>query len=194
MTDQDPGTQETELLGAYSELEERVAARTAELLDLNQHLEHKAAECQRRADENAYLHRQLQEHVADLEREVSEHARTEAYLQERNRELALFSRSIHALSSALDTEHVLESIIDQVHRLLDVVACSVWFLDPQAKELVCQQATGYGDETVLGWRLPVETGIVGAAARTARTINVPVGHCRSTTGTGQDHWGLRGRG
>jgi K+-sensing histidine kinase KdpD len=123
--------------------------------------------------QNARLHRQLQDYTVELERQIAERARTESHLQERNRELALLSRSIQVLNSALATERVLASIIEQVRHLLGITACSVWLLDAEGQELICQQATGQKSETVIGWRLRLGEGLVGSAVQAGEILNVP---------------------
>jgi len=65
------------------------------------------------------------------------------------------------LSSTLDLDEVLSILLEEVKVLLDVVACSVWLIDPQTDELVCHQATGDGHDIVRGWRLAPGEGLVG---------------------------------
>jgi len=90
-----------------------------------------------------------------------------------NRNLALLSQASQALSSTLDLDQVLVTVLDEVRRMLDVVACSVWLLDPETDELVCRQATGPQSEIVRGWRLSPGEGLAGWVARSGESLIVP---------------------
>jgi signal transduction histidine kinase len=80
-------------------------------------------------------------------------------LQRRNRELTLLNRANRSLSSSLDLDRVLATVLEEVRRLMNVAACSIWLIDPETDELVCRQATGPGREIVLGWRLLPHQGL-----------------------------------
>jgi len=90
--------------------------------------------------------------------------RAEEALQQRNRELALLNRASQALGSTLDLDRVLVAVLEEVRRLLDVVASSVWLIDPETDELVCWHATGPRSDVVRGWRLALGEGLVGWVA------------------------------
>lgn len=93
-----------------------------------------------------------------------ERKRMEGVLMQQYHEMALLNRSLQALSSTLDTDRVLVTILEEVRHLLDVAACSVWLVEPGTGDLVCRQATGYRSEMVLGWRLPPGEGLAGWVA------------------------------
>ncbi len=104
---------------------------------------------------------------------VTERKKAQDELQQRNRELALFNRTLQAFSSTLELDQVLVIVLEQVRDLLEVVACSVWLLDPAANELTCRQVTGPAADVARGWRLPLSEGLVGWVARTGQSLVVP---------------------
>jgi PAS domain S-box-containing protein len=105
--------------------------------------------------------------------EITERKRAEEALRRRNRELALLHRAGQTFSSTLDLDQVLVTILEEVRRLLDVTACSVWLIDSETEELVCRQATGPQNEIVRGWRLAPGEGLVGWVARSGENLIVP---------------------
>ncbi|HET89383.1 MAG TPA: PAS domain S-box protein [Chloroflexi bacterium] len=87
--------------------------------------------------------------------------RAEGSLQRRNHELALLNRASEALIATLDLDETLINILEETRHLLGVTACSIWLLDSESGELVCQQATGPKRDLVRGWRLSIGEGIAG---------------------------------
>jgi two-component sensor histidine kinase len=65
------------------------------------------------------------------------------------------------------------SVLDEISRLLDVTASSLWLVDPSDGTLVCQEASGPRSGVVRGWRLDAGEGIVGWVARRGRSLIVP---------------------
>jgi PAS domain S-box-containing protein len=106
-------------------------------------------------------------------RDITQRKQAEQALRRRNRELTLLNSAIQALNSTLDLDQVLEGILKEARALLDADAGSVWLMEPQTNELVCRQNAGPGEETIVGWRLPVSEGLVGWVARTGRSLIVP---------------------
>jgi signal transduction histidine kinase/DNA-binding response OmpR family regulator len=101
-------------------------------------------------------------------------------LRQRNRELELLSRAAQAFISTLELDQVLTTVLDEVRRLLGVVACSVWLVDPETGsqagspgDLVCRQAVGPRSEIVRGWRLAPGEGIAGWVAQHGQSLIVP---------------------
>ncbi len=94
-------------------------------------------------------------------RDITRRRQAEDMLRRRNCELALLHNASQTLGSSLDLDRVLASVLEEVRRLLDVTLCSVWLVDSSRDELVCRQATGPHRETVRGWRLPTDQGVVG---------------------------------
>ncbi len=105
--------------------------------------------------------------------DITERRQTEQALRQRNRELMLFNQASHALSSSLDLNQVLGTVLDETRHLLNAVACSIWLVDSETGDLVCQQATGIQSDVVRGWRLSPDEGLAGWTVRTAKSLVVP---------------------
>jgi signal transduction histidine kinase len=90
-----------------------------------------------------------------------------------NRNLALLNQASQALSSTLDLDKVLVTVLDEVRRLFGVVASSVWLTDLETGEVVCWQATGPQHEIVCGWRLSPGEGIAGWVVDHGQSLIVP---------------------
>jgi len=105
-------------------------------------------------------------------RDITERRQAEEAMQQRSRKLALLNQAGQAFSSTLDPDQVLATVLEEVRRLLGVVAASVWLIDPETDELVCQQAAGPSSENVRGWRLASEEGIAGWVARSGERLIV----------------------
>jgi len=121
-----------------------------------------------------------------LQQELAERKRAEEALRQRNRELELLNRAGQAFGSILDLDQVLVAVLEEVRRLLNVVASSIWLIDSETGELVCWQATGPQMETVRGWRLASGEGIAGWVARHGESIVVPDAQADERHFTGVD--------
>jgi two-component sensor histidine kinase len=108
-----------------------------------------------------------------LRRESTERMQAEQALQRRNLELTLINQASQAFSSSLELDQVLVTILEEVRRLLEVIACSVWLRDPETDDLVCRQATGPQSDIVRGWRLAMGEGLVGWVASSGENLFVP---------------------
>ena len=93
-------------------------------------------------------------------------------LRRRTRELELLQTAGQELSSTLDLDEVLATILEEVRRLLGIVASSIWLVDSETGELVCQQASGSRNDTVRGWRLAPGEGIAGWVAKQGDSLIV----------------------
>jgi PAS domain S-box-containing protein len=109
---------------------------------------------------------------AELRHSLEELRASEEALQQRNRELALLNTIGQSLCSTLELDKVLTTILEEARRLLDTVACSMWLVDPETDESVCQQASGPRSELVRGWRLAPGEGLAGWAARHGESLIV----------------------
>lgn len=116
---------------------------------------------------------QLQQANAQLACEVSERKQTEETLQQRNRELLLLNQVSQMSSSSLELEHVLDTILGEIQRLLDVFSLSFWLIDETTGELVCMQAKGPGNEELIQQRLPLGRGITGWVAQNGECVIIP---------------------
>ncbi len=153
-------------------IERRVQERTAELLMANLQLQ-REIEARKRAEEE----------VKRLNRNLARQAR----------ELATLNKTGQVIASSLDLQEVLATVLEEARHLLDVVAGSIWLLEPQSQQsplwptvfgthapldvatcwLVCRQATGPYSEVVRDWRLPPGQGIAGWVARSGKSLIVP---------------------
>jgi len=105
--------------------------------------------------------------------DITELNRAKSALLRREGELALFNRVSQAFDSALALDQILVTLMEEVRRLLEVTAGSIWLIEPETGELVCRQAIGPHKDTVLGWRLEPGQGIVGWVAKTGESLIVP---------------------
>jgi PAS domain S-box-containing protein len=105
-------------------------------------------------------------------RDITDREQVDKELRQRNRELALLNRAGQALTSTLDLDQVLATVLEEVRRLLDVTASSVWLVELETGELICRQATGPGSDVVRGWRLAPGEGIAGWVAGSGESLIV----------------------
>jgi PAS domain S-box-containing protein len=103
---------------------------------------------------------------------ITERKQVEEALRQRNRQLALLNRAGHAVSSSLELDQVLVTLLAEVRHLMEVVACSVWLVDERGG-LVCRQVIGPQSEVVRGWRLPPGEGFAGSVASSGESLIVP---------------------
>ena len=97
-----------------------------------------------------------------MQQRIAERKQAEETLQQRTRELELLNRAGQTLTSSLDLDQVLVTVLEEVRHLLDVDVCSVWLIDPATGELVCRQAVSPQREVVLGWRLAPGQGLASS--------------------------------
>ncbi len=107
------------------------------------------------------------------QQEILERKQAEEALQRRTRELELLNRTGQTLTSSLDLDRVLITLLEEVRHLLNVALCSVWLTDAETDGLVCRQAIGPQPDVLRGWRLAPGEGFVGQAALNGKTIIVP---------------------
>ena len=99
--------------------------------------------------------------------------RAETTLHQRNRELAMLNQASRVLSVSLNLEEVLKTVVEEVHRLPDILAYSIWLVDPETNDLVCRQVTDPQAEVVRGWRLAPGQGLAGWVVEHKQSLNVP---------------------
>jgi len=115
---------------------------------------------------------ELRQRVAQFEAMEAQHKQTEDALRLRNRELALLNQVARALNSTLDPDQVLVIVLEEMRRLMNATASSVWLIDTDTNELVCRQATGPQSKRIHGWRLPTDQGLVGWVAQNNESLIV----------------------
>lgn len=105
--------------------------------------------------------------------DITELSQARDTLLRREGEIALFNRVSQVLSSSYELDHILVVLMEEVRRLLEVTACSIWLIDQETQEIYCRQAIGPHRDTVVGWRMPLGQGIVGWVIRTGQSLIVP---------------------
>ena len=136
--------------------------------------------------------------IVTLVRDLTAYHQAVAALQQRNHELALLNRAGRALSATLELNKMLETVLEEIRKGLNVAASSIWLVEsndeaslleqkelfpdrqallPEEKRkaqcwLVCQHATGQQSDLVRGWRIPMGTGIVGWTAQEEKSVIV----------------------
>jgi len=77
-----------------------------------------------------------------------------------------------AFSSPHDSNLTLRLVVEELQRLLDVSACSVWLIVPESGELVRQYSTVSEGEPQAGWRRALGDGISGWVAQSGESLMV----------------------
>ena len=113
---------------------------------------------------------EAQNSIHELEEQL---AKKDEELRRRSSELALLNRVSQAFDSLSDLDRILITALEEVRRLLEVDACSLWLRDMKTDELVCEYAIGPYSQTVRGWRLANGQGIAGMVAQSGRSVIVP---------------------
>jgi len=93
--------------------------------------------------------------------------------QRRVQELAFLNEASRTVTSSLDLEQVLTTVMQEATDVLKVEATSVLLLDDEDKELVLETVVGPQAEKVKGLRLPLGQGIAGWVAREGQPLLVP---------------------
>jgi PAS domain S-box-containing protein len=111
--------------------------------------------------------------LADQLAVAVENARIYQEAQRHANELSALRGASLRVTSTLDLDQVLVTVLEEVRNLLNVIASTLWLIDPKTDELVCQQATGPNSEIVRGWRLARGQGIAGWVACNGKSLIVP---------------------
>ena len=99
--------------------------------------------------------------------------RAEGGLQQRNRELMFINETSRTLNSVLDLDKVLEAVLSEITKLMNVVGCSIWLSELDTSELLCLQATGPYATVARGWHQPLGEGFIGWVAQHGESLIVP---------------------
>lgn len=136
--------------------------------------------------------------IVTVVRDLTAYHQLVATLQQRNHELALLNRAGRALSATLELTKVLEIVLEEIRKGLNVTASSIWLVEsddeislikhrerfpnrqappPEDEKraslwLVCQHTTGKQSDLVRGWRLPMGVGLVGWTAQQGESVIV----------------------
>jgi len=94
-------------------------------------------------------------------------------VQRRVEELTFLNRVGRAVTSSLNLEQILTTVVEETALVLKTEACSILLLDEKSGELVFKAAAGPRSEGVKGLRLPLGQGIAGWVAREGQRLLVP---------------------
>jgi phosphoserine phosphatase RsbU/P len=86
--------------------------------------------------------------------------------------IAVLTEISQEINSSLNLDEVLASAARQVKRLIDYEIFAVLLPDEDPDKLYFRFAIGHRPEVVEHWKIPMNDGIIGAAASTGRSIRV----------------------
>jgi sigma-B regulation protein RsbU (phosphoserine phosphatase) len=86
--------------------------------------------------------------------------------------LAILVEISEDINSSLNLDDVLASAAAQIKRLIDYEIFAVLLPDPGSDQLYFRFAIGHRKEVVEHWRIPMNEGIIGAAATTGHAVRV----------------------
>jgi len=105
--------------------------------------------------------------------DTTEHERSRQIIRLRNREQRLHTQTVQAFNSSLELDQVIVSVLEEVRRLMGVLGSSIWLIDEDTGELVCEEATGDYGETLRGWRLAPGEGLAGWVVQNGESFISP---------------------
>ncbi len=118
-------------------------------------------------------HLQLLTMVASRIAQAIENARLYARVSRQAQQLELLNEIATELASILELKPLLERVGQLLRRLIDYQMFSIMLLDEKGETLVTRYAWRFGYAHAPMRRIPVNSGLVGAAVREWRTLNVP---------------------
>src|SRR5450432_361609 len=98
---------------------------------------------------------------------------TEPALIETSNEVSVFHELGKALTSSLQLDQVLRTIMDKINEVLRPDTWSLLLMDVDKNELYFQIATGKGAESLKDVRIKVGQGLAGWVAQTGKAVVVP---------------------
>ncbi|MEW6685235.1 MAG: HD domain-containing phosphohydrolase [Candidatus Edwardsbacteria bacterium] len=107
----------------------------------------------------------LSSHLATL----IENARLYGEMREKMNRIQTLVETSAIISSSLDLNRVLQSVMDEAKNVIGAEASSIFRIDEETKELYFEVATGEKGEEVKKIRVPWGKGIVGAVAEKGQT-------------------------
>ncbi len=128
------------------------------------------------SEETGYFrpeHEQLLTVTASRIAQAIENARLYARVSRQAQTLQVLNEISVELASILDLNPLLERIGQLLRRLIDYQMFTIMLLDDKAEVLITRYAWRFGYTHAPRRRIPVTSGLVGAAVREWRVINVP---------------------
>jgi phosphoserine phosphatase RsbU/P len=101
-----------------------------------------------------------------------ENARLYARISRQAQMLTVLNEIATELTSILDLDALLERVGQLLRRLIDYQMFTIMLLDPKGEVLVTRYAWRFGYTHVPSRRIPITSGLVGAAVREWRLVNV----------------------
>jgi len=101
-----------------------------------------------------------------------ENARLYARVSRQAQTLTVLNEIAAELTSILDLDTLLERIGQLLRRLIDYQMFTIMLLDPKGEILITRYAWRFGSTGVPSRRIPITSGLVGAAVREWRLVNV----------------------
>ncbi|MDM8544519.1 GAF domain-containing protein [Desulfococcaceae bacterium HSG9] len=110
--------------------------------------------------------------IYNLQNSRKEKEKAEEALKIRTRELALLNSAARSFVSSLELEQVFATVLDEVGRIIGILTCSIWLVDPDFGDLVCREAIPPKDDIVRGWRMAAGQGLVGWVLQHGEILNI----------------------
>ena len=104
--------------------------------------------------------------------DVTMQKKAEEALKRRNKELELLNLSGRAFNSSLELDKVLNTVLEELCRLIDVLGSTIWLVEPKSENLVCRQAGGICAHILHGWCLEPGQGLAGWVVQHGESLNV----------------------
>lgn len=114
-----------------------------------------------------------QEALCVVSRDITQRQQAAEALTRHNADLEQLYLATRSLNATLSVDEVLRAVAEQMQVMLDVKACSVWVMTPDAGELVCSHSTCPCPEQMIGRRVRIGDGLLGWVARTGASLLVP---------------------
>ncbi|MGH9683583.1 MAG: SpoIIE family protein phosphatase [Candidatus Acidiferrales bacterium] len=86
--------------------------------------------------------------------------------------LTILADISHEINASLNLDEVLANVAAQIKRLIDYEIFAVVLPEPGTNQLYFRFAIGHRPEVVEHWRIPMDEGIIGAAATTGQPVRV----------------------
>ncbi|MCA9974701.1 MAG: PAS domain S-box protein, partial [Anaerolineales bacterium] len=87
-----------------------------------------------------------------------------------NRELQMLNRATQSIGSTLELDKILKIMLQEIKLLFDVTECSVWLLEAETGDLVCQHVADPTATALLHYRLPPGKGLAGWVASNGQSL------------------------
>ncbi|MEK7276732.1 MAG: GAF domain-containing protein [Chloroflexota bacterium] len=110
--------------------------------------------------------------IADQAATAIEKARLYERTEERARQLATLNQAAQTITSTLELDPLLKSVLESAVDILNCDAGSLFLIDEETNESVFKVIVGGGGDDLAGLRIPPGRGIVGSAAESGQPVMV----------------------